>query len=476
MKPRNKHQRMIVEMASRLRPLNDREKEYAKSLFPAEALYFSRRGNHCEFHCMCCGAVVPELGKWPFDDFNEDTWTCPECGAECKVCPQYSGGFSRNMNRKTGAFSVPPTGSRYITLLDTHGDYQVLRTFEFWRSNGRTTENGIVRGLPTEFYHHEIYQNWIDSKGGETIVSKSYQRSFNYHNWDYASPWGIGTHNAHCSGYYMMGDVYDNTGNFYFPKFGISRTLRRNGLNTKVVRTLCPNLDIGTLAIKLLTDNTYEELVKTGQLELVRYFLGNSHGRRAEDHLQQIRICTRHGYKVKDANLWLDYVHDLMYLGLDTHSPHYLCPENLAQAHARTQRRRERLEAKREAAKDIEIAKKYEKEYSKQKRRFFGIAFGDDKVTISVIPTVEGIRQEGAAMHHCVFRNGYYKYKNSVILSARDKYGNRLETIEIGLKPLTVLQSRGLQNLPTPEHERIVALCTEHLRDFQLPERKRKIA
>ena len=88
-------------------------------------------------------------------------------------------------------------------------------------------------GLPTEFYHHEIYQNWIDPKGGETIVSKSYQRSFNYHNWDYASPWGIGTHNAHCSGYYMMGDVYDNTGNFYFPKFGISRTIRRNGLNTK---------------------------------------------------------------------------------------------------------------------------------------------------------------------------------------------------------------------------------------------------
>ena len=49
MKPRSKLQKQIVSMADSLRPISDAEKEYAKTLFPKEATYHSRRGNHCEF-------------------------------------------------------------------------------------------------------------------------------------------------------------------------------------------------------------------------------------------------------------------------------------------------------------------------------------------------------------------------------------------------------------------------------------------
>lgn len=467
MKPRSKLQKQIVSMADSLRPISDAEKEYAKTLFPKEATYHSRRGNHCEFHCMCCGYISQELGKWPYDDFNKDTWTCPECGAECKVLPQYSGGFSHNRNPRTGAYSVAPTSSRYVMMLDCHNGYQVFRTFDVFRWNGRSSDrNGIPVGCPTEFMFHEVYQIWITSDGKEVIVSKNYQRSFNYHNWNHHSPWGIGTHNGHCSGYYQMSDVFDNAGLPFFPRPAIIPILRRNGLNANVVKRLAPHIDIGMLAIKLLTNNTFEELVKTGQLEIVRYFLGSTRGRKLEDCIRQIRICTRHGYKIKDASLWLDYIDDLTYLGLDTHSPHYLCPKDLAKAHAGTLRRREREEERRQAIEDIEIAKKAEAAYKKEKKRFFGIAFGDETVTISVIQSVDEIRLEGAAMHHCVFRNRYYEDKDSVILSARNKDGERLETIEIGLKPLEVLQSRGLQNHPTPEHDHIVALCKQHLGEF----------
>lgn len=473
MKPRNKLEKKIVAMAGSLRPLTEVEKKYARSLFPAEALYFSRRGNHCEFHCMCCGHISHELGKWPYDDSHKDTWTCPECGAECAVLPQYSGGFGHNRNPRTGEYSKSPTGGRYVTLLDRRDGYQVLRTFETLRWNYRTTEGGMVVGAPTEFRYHEIYQVWIAENGREVITSRSYVRGVNYQNWYYDSPWGIGVHNDHCSGYYQMCDVFDNAGNFFFPRHSITPLLRRNGLNANVVRRLASHIDIGMLAIKLLTNNTFEELVKTGQLEIVRYFLGNTRGRKLEDHLRQIRICTRHGYKIKDASLWLDYIDDLTYLGLDTRSPHYLCPKDLAKAHAGTQRRREREEERRQAIKDIEIAKKAEAAYKKEKKRFFGIAFGDETVTISVIQSVDEIRLEGAAMHHCVFRNRYYEDKDSVILSARNKEGQRLETIEIGLKPLEVLQSRGLQNLPTPEHDHIVALCKQHLGEFRRSARAR---
>ena len=473
MKPRSKLQKKIVGMADSLRPLTEVERKYARSLFPAEALYYSRRGNHCEFHCMCCGYISRELGKWPYDDFNKDTWTCPECGAECTVLPQYSGGFGHNRNPRTGEYSKAPTSGRYVTLLDRHEGYQVLRTFEILRWNSRTSKDGIVVGAPTEFRYYEIYQVWIDEYGKETIASRSYSRGYNFHNWDYHSPWGAGSHNEHCTGYYQMCDVYDNAGNFFFPRHSITPILRRNGLNAKVVKRLASHIDIGTLAIKLLTDNIFEELVKTGQLEVVRYFLGSARGRKLEDHLRQVRICTRHGYKIRDAGLWLDYIDDLTYLGLDTYSPHYLCPKDLVKAHAQTQRRREREEERRQAIEDIEIARKAEADYKKEKKRFFGIVFGDETVTISVIQSVDEIRLEGAAMHHCVFRNEYYKSKDSVILSARDKEGNRLETIEIGLKPLEVLQSRGLQNLPTPEHDHIVALCNQHLGEFRRPARIR---
>ena len=405
MKPRNKLERKIVAMADSLRPLTEVEKKYARSLFPAEALYFSRRGNHCEFHCMCCGYISRELGKWPYDESSKDTWTCPECGAECTVLQQYSGGFSHNRNPRTGEYSKSPTGSRYVTLLDRHDGYQVLRTFDVLRWNSRTTENGIVVGMPTEFRYYEIYQVWIGEDGKETITSRSYVRGVNFHTWYHNSPWSIGVHNDHCTGYYQMCDVFDNAGNFFFPRHGITPLLRRNGLNANVVKRLASHIDIGVLAIKLLTNNTFEELVKTGQLEIVRYFLGSTRGRKLEDHLRQIRICTRHGYKIKRPSLWLDYLDDLVFLGMDTHSPKYLCPKNISEAHQVTLRRRLRIEKAKEKERKRKEAREYERLYYEAKAPFLGISLHDDSVTISVLRTVKDVFDEGEAMHHCVFDN-----------------------------------------------------------------------
>lgn len=178
MKPRNKLERSIVAMADSLPPLTEQQRDFAKGLFPAEALYYSRRGNNCEFYCQCCGAMVPTIGKWIMEEHDTDTWTCPVCGAQCKVLPQYSGGWNHNYDRRTGAFSQSPTTARYVTLADTHEGYQVFRTFEVYRWNGRSDTGGVHRGCPTEFYFWEIYQNWIDEKGQETIVSRPYTRGF----------------------------------------------------------------------------------------------------------------------------------------------------------------------------------------------------------------------------------------------------------------------------------------------------------
>ena len=60
-------------------------------------------------------------------------------------------------------------------------------------------------------------------------------------------------------------------------------------------------------------------------------------------------------------------------------------------------------------------------------------------------------------MHNCLFSNEYYLKEDSLILSATIE-GKRIETIEVSLKTLEVVQSRGLCNKNTEYHEQIVNL------------------
>lgn len=455
MKPRSKKEREFIERADRLRPLSDRQKEWAKGLFPAEALYYSRRGNACEFHCMCCGAVVRRPGKWNLADQVCD-WTCPECGAVCKVLPQYN---------KNAWRSAAPTSGRYVTMMDVHDGIQVFRTFEVCRWNSRSLgEDGVVRGLPTEYHYFEVWQVWLLDSGKDVIVSKSYTRGFNHFTWNHFSEWGIGRHNGHYSGYYVFDDVYDVTGCWFLPGPKITPLLRRNGFSGMLLRI--NGLDAVAAARRLLTDNTFEEVVKLGYRHVAGYLL-NHPSVNVRDYIRSIRICARNGYRIDDPQLWFDYVNDLMFLTLDVHNAHYVCPRNLRQAHTATTLKRRRIEHRRELEEKRKDMAKWEKRYSEAKAPFLGIVFGDERVTISVIQSVHDVYEEGEAMHHCVFTNGYYKHPDSVLLTARDAKGKRLETVEIGLDPFKVCQSRGLQNGRTDYHDAIVSLCKENLDAFR---------
>ena len=66
-------------------------------------------------------------------------------------------------------------------------------------------------------------------------------------------------------------------------------------------------------------------------------------------------------------------------------------------------------------------------------------------------------------MHHCVYSNEYYLKPNSLILSATID-GKRVETIEVSLKTLKVLQSRGVCNKNTEYHDRIIELVNKNKR------------
>ena len=69
-------------------------------------------------------------------------------------------------------------------------------------------------------------------------------------------------------------------------------------------------------------------------------------------------------------------------------------------------------------------------------------------------------------MHHCVFKCEYYARENSIILSAHDREGNRIETIEFSLTENKVVQSRGVCNKNTEYHDRIVNLVNANAHHF----------
>ena len=87
--------------------------------------------------------------------------------------------------------------------------------------------------------------------------------------------------------------------------------------------------------------------------------------------------------------------------------------------------------------------------------------------------TVDTIRkvEEGAKMHHCVFANEYWnvkKHPDSLILSAKDRQGNRLETVEVNMKTWSIVQSRGLLNDPSERHDEIIELVKQNMNKLKI--------
>ena len=130
-------------------------------------------------------------------------------------------------------------------------------------------------------------------------------------------------------------------------------------------------------------------------------------------------------------------------MGKDLHSPKYVCPADLKREHDRYIFKVARREAEREIAENLSAHLRKENAYHKAKSKFFGLAFSDGQIAVRVLESVKEIILEGKAMHHCVGTNEYYKNADSLILSATIN-GQRIETVEVSLSQLKVIQSRGV--------------------------------
>ena len=417
MKPRNKFERAVLAQSKHLRPITKAQRQWA---FRECIDHYAYRLPKGKTTCMDCGH------SWQMIEPTERC-TCPQCGADLEVITTRA----RKLKQR-----------QYFTVLTTSGGYQVLRMYLLIA--------GMEKGYQASSSVMEIGQYWWDERGRQSIVAVQRTMGHYIDSFAYYSPMAIRRDNeayrfvARCP---------------LCPKVKLSDTLKRNGFEGK-----CYGIAPTSLIPALLTDSRAETLMKAGRTEHLRYFL--SRARTIDEYWPAYKITLRRGYDITDIALWCDYVDMLKKLGEDTHNAHYVCPEDLQQAHdevhrkLRARQEREQEEHKRQKAQEDEAR------FQKLKAPFFGITFTDGTIQIRVLESVQEYIEEGQVLHHCVFTNEYHLKEKSLILSARIE-GKRVETIEVSLETMQVIQCRGLQNKNTEYHERIIELVHQNMKQIQ---------
>lgn len=424
MKPRNKLQHLVAELSSKLPVLTDAQRKWAQEHC------FPHLGYKCkdEVWCSDCGKM------WVTTDetlaCNNGDIKCPYCGHKLKI----------KVSRKQKDDEVT-----YMTIVTVVEDFQVLRHIYVNRFAKKNKE--------PYFFVTEVAQQWIAEKGKQTVMAKPMNMGCN--GWIYSEPLSIKNEYSGWMGYSY--NKYAING-YVYPKLKILPILQRNGLKSSF-HDITPS----SLITSLLECGIAEMLLKTKQYSLLKHL----HNKGGISHKWAVNICNRNGYIVKDAPMWQDYLDLLDYFHLDTHNAKYVCPGNLKAEHDRLYKKKQAIEFKQRREREHVVAieekerqKKQIHEFYKRMEKFFGIVITDGVITIQPLESVTQFYQEGKNMHHCVY--GYYKRTDCLILSAR--IGNkRIETIEVSLKTLNIVQSRGTCNQNTEYHDQIIGLVNKNI-------------
>lgn len=436
MKPRTKLEKEVTWLSSHLLPPSmDQIEDAQLRLFAPKAYYTKKYG----YDCLECG------GQFRVPQAYEEgvSVTCPHCGKVLSV------GRTRKHRE---------TILNFYMLMQTawHDgkEFVVQRLFE--------VRKYLKRGKSSEFSWWNIAEYFTTD--GKQVCLGIPLGMFGY--WNYWADMTIKKPMTNAS-------YYGGSHNSYYVKTGynciesVSPILERNGFRGDF-EGYCPQFFVE----ELMCNPEAEKLYKLDS-RLFRYS-GN-------DILKQVKIVNRHNYHISDVSIWVDTIGLLRKLKMDDRSPKYICPVNLIDWHNELLERWKRVQAKEaaerrrmaeirrreEELKRLEREKDICEEYVKRIARFLQLHIQDELINITPIPTVPAVHEEGNAMHHCVFSCGYYKNPQVLLLSARDKFGNRVETIEVNLQTYRVAQSRGVHNSNTEHHDRILALMEQGMEQIR---------
>ena len=372
--------------------------------------------NKAQHHCLSCGH------SWKQQKVQKPT--CPSCNVTGAYSKHYTNGRARD--------------SFYYAIITTKDRFQIIRMF--------LSRMDYKRGEKPTHFLNEVMQHYICTKTGYMYsLQKPVQGLSAYYDlWqtgelEFRTP----SYNHHTRNQIAAWKI--------FPKMGIHPIIKRNGFDGKFHHTSPQYI------FQNLLNNKFETLWKLGQYKLANHIV-NHH----ENYYDQYIICLRHKYEIFDLNTYNDYIRLLIYFDKDITNPAIICPADLHEAHNLYVKRKRKILKAQELAELKSQIDSYEPDYEQHIKAFKNIQFADGDLTIQPLKTVMEFWLESEALHHCVFTNEYYAKPSSLILSAQ-KAGERLETIEIDLRKLKVVQAHGLQNKPSKAHRKILQLVKGNL-------------
>ncbi len=292
-----------------------------------------------------------------------------------------------------------------------------------------------------------------------------------------------------------------------FVRFGDLKLRRENGRRSGRAE-LRYNLDVYSYSIKSLTQQWQykripelmeaykndtsvlrviaypwaETMLKTGKKKLFDYLVYH-YRKMPYDTAHALNICTRNHYEISDPSMWLDTIHYLRFLGMDTHNPVYVCPKDLRGLHQTLMKRYDRENDRRSALREAKLKERlrkirmeHDKAYAdmmnhwpERMGKILSLHLTADNLSVKPLQSIEEFKEEGSAMHHCVFSMSYYDYNEhpaSLILSAKDANGKRLATIEYNTEKFMIMQCRAADNAVPERDAEIRKLITDHKNDF----------
>lgn len=399
MKPKTKKHIEIMRLSGELSPLTATQVNWA---FRNTIKHYGYRLANGKCTCMDCGH------EWKEE--RNGLVRCPKCGAIIEVKDTRE----RVLKQRS-----------YFNVITTKGDYQVIRMF--------LTISEMRKGFKAGHDHLEIGQYWIDPKGEKTVVGL--QRSmFSYYvdSFCFASPFEIRNDNE---AFHRLSDEW------VYPRMKVTDTIKRNGFKGKVY-----DINPVTLFQQVLTNTKAETLIKSNDIELLRYLCTSKYCTEDVDkYWDTIKVARRNGYKVEDSQMWFDYIRMLERMGKDLHSPSLICPTDLKAAHdeyvekVNRQRIKEQRDADRKKA--IEDKTKFEE----LKSRYFGLEMTDGEINIHSLDTIDDYYEVGVSQHICVGSSRYFLKEGSLVMTAY--IGKKqIATIEISLEDFHIIQCRAFAN------------------------------
>lgn len=426
MRPGNALERRVETLAASVKGLTSAQWEWGLShIIPHRCIYWAK-SHKCT--CVDCGYTWKE--KTPK--------RCPHCGAKLTL--------EKDSRRRRFI------EHRYYGIVQKVREFSVIRIFYIYDNRK------LGEGATTAFY--EVLQHWISENGTDTIRARNIAMFPQYK----ACPFSLYTdlslkrdrlrYGYRNAGYHFSPDAF-------YPRMSFFEILSRNGFKGDFY-DIYPE----DVFCSLLTDSRFETLWKLGLYDLADYYFYKGKNNVVK-YWKQIIMAHKAGYAIGGNTLWFDYLDLLEYFHKDISSPKYLFPEDLHAEHDRL------MEKKRVILEREELERRKEQEKEKlailaSKSPYFGITFGNDRLFVIVLKTLEDYKREGDLQHHCVYTNSYYGKKDTLVLSARmkDKPDKPVETVEISLKTGKNLQCFGACNQFTEHHEEIKSLVNKHSYKF----------